>query len=405
MMKDQYKYRNELLKKYIYLGLIISFGLAPIYYYIKIYYLAVTLNLFTISMIYLIFKTKQVNDFIINSRVFMTSITILFISGFINGNQEIDSKYFLLLYPIASFSIIGVKEGAIWSLIILISFIAVYLYIPDIYNLYSFMFFIVAFFMVSYLLYYYRYYEMLNFEHINEIQSRKDKVLLQQTKFVSMGIMLSSISHQWRQPLAQIASILVKLQLQKKYNKFTNKEFNKSIEDITNILKYMSMTIDDFRKYIKKDIEKEKFNLKETLEAVLKIADSAIKSLDIKINLNINSNITLYGNHSELMQVFLNIITNAKYIFEERETKSPKIDIKIYRNKKKIITLFCDNGGGIKKEVLTKIFEDFYTTREREGGSGLGLYIAKDIITKNFNGEIKAYNKKDGACFEIIISI
>ncbi len=245
-------------------------------------------------------------------------------------------------------------------------------------------------------------------DRVNKLKrdkQRSDAIIFKKSKLADMGIMLSSISHQWRQPLTQISSILMRLQFEKKYGKFSDKNFDNSINDVSNILKYMSLTIDDFRKYVKTDKIKETFNLKETIEAVLKISESAIKSLNIKVNIDNISSKNIFGNKNELMQVFLNIITNARYIFEEREILNPTINIKIFESKKFINIIFCDNGGGVKKEILAKIFEDFYTTREREGGSGLGLYIAKDIITKNFNGDIKAYNKKDGACFEITILI
>lgn len=245
-------------------------------------------------------------------------------------------------------------------------------------------------------------------DRVNRLKKEKQKseaIILKKTKLADMGVMISSIAHQWRQPLAQISSILMRVQLKNRYKKLNDEEFNDSIEDITNILKYMSMTIDDFRKYVKSNKDKEEFDLKETLEAVLKISDSALKSLNIKVNLNIDSNSSIFGNQSELMQVFLNLITNSRNIFEEREVTNPKIDIKISESKNIINILFCDNGGGIKEDVLDKIFEDFYTTRESKGGSGLGLYISKDIITKNFAGEIRAYNQNDGACFEILIPI
>jgi len=176
---DQYKYRNELLRKYLLIGLITSIMLSPIYYYIGIIYLAITLNLFSLGMIYLFFSTKDADKYVYNSRVFMFFITILFIMGLINGDQEINSTFFLLLYPIASFSIRGPKEGILWSIILLIIFILIFNIYMLPYNKYSFLFFCVAYLMISYLLYFYRFYEMMNFKNINE---QLENIVKQRTK-------------------------------------------------------------------------------------------------------------------------------------------------------------------------------------------------------------------------------
>jgi diguanylate cyclase (GGDEF)-like protein len=167
-MIEQYKYRNELLRKYLLIGFVSSLFLAPIYYRLHLMQLTVTLNFFSVGTVYLFYNSKTPLKYIFNSRFFMCMITILFFIGFISGNQKIDSTFFVLLYPIASFSIRGAKEGIFWSVMLLGSFIALFNLLSLQYNFYSFLFFCVAYFMIAYLLYYYRYYEMKNFQYINE---------------------------------------------------------------------------------------------------------------------------------------------------------------------------------------------------------------------------------------------
>ncbi|PLA73439.1 hypothetical protein CYQ88_11140 [Hydrogenovibrio sp. SC-1] len=167
-MEDQYIYRNELLKKYIFLALITSIFLSPIYYYIGETIVGITLNIFSLAVLYLRYSSKNNASVELNSRLFMLAVFILFFVFFINGSQEFNSTVFLLLYPIASFSIRGPKEGTIWAFVMAIVFAITYSNYPHLYNVYSFVFFIVAYFMVSYLLYYYRFYEFLNFKQINK---------------------------------------------------------------------------------------------------------------------------------------------------------------------------------------------------------------------------------------------
>jgi diguanylate cyclase (GGDEF)-like protein len=171
---DQYKYRNELLRQYVYLALIVSLLVAPLEYYSGMNQLAVVLNIFTLAMIYLVFSTRRNVVYVVNSRLFMVAISILFFAGFISSTQEIDNKYFLLLYPIASFSIRGVIEGIIWSSTLLLAFIVTYIIVGNEALLISHIFFAIAFFMVSYIVYYYRFYEILNFEHISQLQKEKE---------------------------------------------------------------------------------------------------------------------------------------------------------------------------------------------------------------------------------------
>ena len=237
---------------------------------------------------------------------------------------------------------------------------------------------------------------------LKEAKVRNEAIMIKKSKLADMGVMLNSISHQWRQPLMQIGSILMKLQVEKMHGKFSDKSFNDSVDTINGILKYMSVTIDDFRGYVKNETEQREFRVANALERALKICESALKYISIDITDNSKSEI--YGNESEFVQVFINLLINSKSIFQERNIDEPYIKIDIFESKNYIEIHFLDSGGGIDKEVLPKIFEEFFTTRENLGGSGLGLSIVKEIITKNFHGKIEVFNQADGACFKILIS-
>jgi len=108
------------------------------------------------------------------------------------------------------------------------------------------------------------------------------------------------------------------------------------------------------------------------------------------------------GNQSQLLQVFLNLITNAAYsLSKSKQTAEKVIEISIISVEKEWLVWFRDNGTGFKEESIPNLFTAFFTTKPVGKGTGLGLSICKDIVV-NHEGSITAYNHKDGgAVFEI----
>jgi C4-dicarboxylate-specific signal transduction histidine kinase len=110
------------------------------------------------------------------------------------------------------------------------------------------------------------------------------------------------------------------------------------------------------------------------------------------------------GYPSELSQVILNILNNAKDILVEKEIKKPKIIIDINKHEKNIISIeIKDNGGGIDEKNIDKIFDMYFSTKDKKNGMGLGLYISKIIIENKLKGKIYAKNYQNGAIISINI--
>ena len=110
----------------------------------------------------------------------------------------------------------------------------------------------------------------------------------------------------------------------------------------------------------------------------------------------------VYGYPSEFSQVIFNIISNAKDVLIQREIQEPEIIINIDQNEKHIYCEIMDNGGGIDEKYLDKIFEPYFTTKD-VNGTGIGLYISKEIIHKHMKGTLHAENSVKGAKFTISI--
>lgn len=135
------------------------------------------------------------------------------------------------------------------------------------------------------------------------------------------------------------------------------------------------------------------------------IVQATIENEGIKIIEDFHSTtmITTYGN--EVKQVILDIIKNAKDAFRGQEIKDPTIWIHTSDSESQAIIQIEDNAGGIDSEIIEKIFEPYFTTKEEYNGSGLGLYMSKTIIEEHCGGKLKVHNIPGGACFELIFHL
>ncbi len=250
-------------------------------------------------------------------------------------------------------------------------------------------------------------------EHNKELEKRikeeveknrsKDKLMFHQAKLASMGEMLGNISHQWRQPLMELSSLFIPIEAKINMGlEITNEEILQSISKYTDIIKYMSETIDDFRNFFADDKQKIEFEIIEQINSTVNIISSGLKRNNIKLNIIIKNNVKMLGYKNEYSQVLINIINNAKDVLIQRKIKNPKITIKIEQIGNDIITSVEDNAGGIKIKPIQKVFEPFFTY-DKINGSGVGLFMSKLIIEKNMNGRLFVDNTKKGALFRITV--
>ncbi|MCD6432450.1 MAG: HAMP domain-containing histidine kinase, partial [Sulfurimonas sp.] len=157
-----------------------------------------------------------------------------------------------------------------------------------------------------------------------------------------------------------------------------------------------SKTIDDFRSFFRVDKEKKDFKVKETTESVIAMQSAQLK--DHGVTVTIAGEEFIYnGFQSEYQQVILNIVNNAKDALVENNTENPTIEIKLQNNR---VTV-KDNAGGIPEDIIERIFEPYFTTKEQGKGTGMGLYMSKMIIEDNMGGKLSVINESDGACFSV----
>jgi len=246
---------------------------------------------------------------------------------------------------------------------------------------------------------------------VSELKT-KDKVLFQQSKLASMGEMIANIAHQWRQPLSLISTASSGMKIQKEFNLLSDENFNSSLDSITETTKYLSKTIDNFKNFFTPRSEKEIVNIGKISDKTISLVSSELKKKNIQIITNI-TNVEILSYENDLIQVFINIINNAKDAFSETKENYIFIDAKIDKNNKNLIINIKDNAGGIDNSIKAKVFEPYFTTKYKSNGTGIGLYMVMEIIQKHMNGSISVKNviynyhkeKFKGAQFTISIPL
>ena len=228
----------------------------------------------------------------------------------------------------------------------------------------------------------------------NKDLSEKERLLYHQSKMASMGEMIENIAHQWRQPLSLVSTISTGLTTQKELGiDIPIEQEKEQLTQINNTVQFLSHTIDDFRNFFSKDKVRSSLNLKETYEQTLSFVKHKFGKLDIKIIENTN-NVEITSLNNEIIQVIINILNNAKDALETSQNEIKLISIEIYEKNDFAFLTIHDNAGGVPKNIIDKIFDPYFTTKHKSQGTGIGLYMSEEIITKHIQGLLTVENKK-----------
>jgi PAS domain S-box-containing protein len=229
----------------------------------------------------------------------------------------------------------------------------------------------------------------------------KDFLLIRQSRQAAMGEMIGNIAHQWRQPLTTISLLIQDLAENYSYGGFTREYLDKTIDHAMQVIQFMSRTIDDFRNFFKPDKQKEPFLIAEAIRKTISFTGSGLRDKKIHVDLETDDTLYIVGYPNEYAQVLFSIINNAKDALLEKKVEYPSICIKASSDQGKVLVTVADNAGGIPEDLMDKIFEPYFTTKELGKATGVGLYMAKTIIEKHMGGKLSARNISGGAEFRI----
>jgi len=233
--------------------------------------------------------------------------------------------------------------------------------------------------------------------------TKQQVIIMQQSKLAQMGEMIENIAHQWRQPLAQINSSVLLLDVLLERNNKKDDMVEEKLLEIESLTAYMSKTINDFKNFFNPNKSKTNFTIEEAINRSCEILKGSLKIHNIKVNNNVPKDLQCYSYVEELQQVLLTIFNNAIDVLVSNKIENGVISINSFQKDKDIIITIQDNGLGIDKKHIDKIFDPYFTTKHKSQGTGLGLYMAKMIIENGLKGVLEVENKNGGACFIIQI--
>ncbi|NVJ53140.1 MAG: cache domain-containing protein [Campylobacteraceae bacterium] len=244
-------------------------------------------------------------------------------------------------------------------------------------------------------------------------KEQHEKILYQQSKMAAMGEMLNNIAHQWRQPLSSISTAATGIKLQKDMDILKDEDLTQAMDNINKSAQYLSQTIEDFRNFFNpKNSSYKELSLRESIDRSLSLVEAQFKAKSIKIIKDIEE-IRLFTLENEFIQVLINILNNSRDALLEKTINDKVIMISSIVQNEELTLEIIDNAGGIDEEIINRVFEPYFTTKYKSQGTGIGLYMSQEIVTKLLKGHISVSNKEfiyenksyKGACFTIVQNI
>jgi DNA-binding response OmpR family regulator len=236
---------------------------------------------------------------------------------------------------------------------------------------------------------------------VEEIEKnrQKDKIMFAQSRQAQMGEVLGMVAHQWKQPLNAISISADILNLKMMKGELDFESTQKVTDKIKKYIKHLMETMEDFQGFFSPQKEKIESDFKIIFYKALTLVEEILKKKKIEVILDIKELQTFKTYENEIVQVVLNLMKNAQDILEEKKIKNPYIKVEIDKNSISI----SDNAGGIPKESLTKVFQPYFSTKQKSGGTGIGLYMSQIIIEEHVQGKLEVENTDEGAKFTITL--
>jgi PAS domain S-box-containing protein len=231
---------------------------------------------------------------------------------------------------------------------------------------------------------------------------RLEEQLIQAEKLAAMGQMLAGVAHELNNPLTAIIGVTELLRERegiddptKRQLDLTHRQARRAARIVQNLLEFSRPA----------SPQKKTLDVNGLVERTLQLHEHSLRRNTIEVDFHPQTGLPgVIGDANQLIQVFLNLVTNAEQAIREVRD-SGRIQIRLARTANRITVTVQDDGVGIRPDALPRIFDPFYTTKRPGGGTGLGLSICMSIIREH-GGNIEAETlPAGGSAFTIYLPI
>ena len=236
-----------------------------------------------------------------------------------------------------------------------------------------------------------------------ESAEQNEIIIINQSRQAKLGEMIGNIAHQCKQPLNSINIDIANMKDDYYASELSPENFDRYTEKMKDNITIMSDTITDFADFLKPDRKKETFLINDVIEKVLSMMAESLKINKIKVEFNADRKISVTNYRNELTQCIFNILENARDAASASAPDARQISIALSEDfaEKMIHINIFNTGSVISEEAGRHIFTPYFSTKEAKGGTGLGLYLTKQIIENHFNGRVYYTNNDEGVTFTI----
>jgi len=228
-----------------------------------------------------------------------------------------------------------------------------------------------------------------------------EQAMFSRTKMILMGEVMGMVAHHWRQPLNALGITIQDMPYAFKAGEINEQYLKDAVESSMRHINMMSKTIDDFRNFFSPSQSKHNFCIEEAITSILNITGPSLKEYGIDVHLKLDTKHTIDSYESEFKQALLNLISNSKDAIIERGGELKLINITVEDRDGGLVIAIEDSGGGIPINIMDRIFEPYFSTKEQGKGTGIGLYMVRQLVERHIGGTITVSNGKMGARFEI----
>ena len=227
----------------------------------------------------------------------------------------------------------------------------------------------------------------------------RDQMLIIQSRQAAMGEMIGNIAHQWRQPLSALAGVLANLEDAHRLSTSDPQALEALTREGNELIRQMTTTITDFAHFFRPDKAPATFSAEALVRQAVALMEAHFASDGTRIQIDAPQDLVLTGFPNEYAQVLVNLLGNAQEAIQANRPGEGRIQINLEAGEGQGRIIIQDNGGGIPADLLEKVFDPYFSTKEM--GTGIGLYMSKQIIERSMGGRLTVCNTDEGARFTL----